>query len=622
MSDVRMRPAGDLRDSFAGACRAGDFYEARRAAVDLLAQNSSGRVLRFISGRIAQHKGVLRDMKPAKIAVLSSYSSEFLHDALIVACFVRGVTSEIYEAAFNQFRQEILDPVSGLYGFAPNAVVISVLGEHLCPRLYDQIPTHETLCAGEAAAEFEGLIDTFVQNLLPPLFPAFGVGDANLPFGQRRLVQQVNARLAEVCRERRGVYVLDYEGLVARHGALCWHDERMRYFAQLPIDKRMFFPLASEYAKFINILNGGAKKCVVLDLDDTLWGGIVGEDGINGIKLDTAYPGNAYRAFQQALRALNDRGILLAIASKNNPADVEEVFEKHPHMPLTRGDFAAIQVGWRPKSEMIEAIADELGIGLEHMVLIDDNPVECEEVSRALPMVRTLRFPNQPERFAALLGDEGLFDVLQFSNEDRKRATLYKQRAAAENLRSKSTNLEDFYRSLDMEIVIEPVSAGTLARTAQLTQKTNQLNLTTYRYTEADIAARLRDLSWHCCTVTVRDRFGDNGTIGVMLARHAADRLILDTFLMSCRVIGRTVETAMLAHLCDVAEQFNVGLIEARMIPTAKNLPVRPLLPNHNFTQVGERDGASIWHLDIRTRPVQWPEWFRSKVTSPVLAAV
>ena len=621
----------DFRERLAGECSSGDFYQARQTAADFLARNASGRVLRFISGQVGQHRNTLRGIKPAKIAVLSSYSSEFLHDALIVACFLKGVVPEIYQPAFNQFRQDILASRSGLYRFSPDTVILSVLGENLCPALYDRIPSSETIYVEETVAEFEGLIDEFrgrssasllVQTLLPPLYPVFGIGDANLPFGQRQQVQRINARLGEICRERSGVYVVDYEGLVARHGALAWHDERMRYFAQLPIDKRMFLPLACEYAKIVNGLKGGAKKCIVLDLDNTLWGGIAGEDGVDGIKLDTVYPGSAYKAFQQALLALNDRGILLAVASKNNPADVDEVFDRHPHMVLTKGDFAAMQVGWHPKSQMIETIADELGIGLEHIVLIDDNPVECAEVSRALPMVRAILFPRQPERFATALAEEGLFDALQFSKEDRNRARLYKQRAAAENLRGKTTNLEDFYRSLEMEIIIEPVNAGSLTRTAQLTQKTNQLNLTTCRYTEADINARLHDSSWRCCTVTVRDRFGDNGIIGIMLARHVADRLILDTFLMSCRVIGRTVETAMLAHLCDVAAQFGVRLIEAALIPTSKNLPVRPLLPDHNFEQVGERDGASIWHLDLRARRVQWPEWLRAPTGALVSAAV
>jgi FkbH-like protein len=616
MSELR-----DGRECIRRACGTADYYRARQAAVDLLAQNTSGRVLRIIAGEVKRHGAALAGVKSAKIAVLSSYSSEFLEDALIVAFFLQGVIPELYQPPFNQFRQEIIDPASGLYRFAPDTLILSVLGENLCPMIYDRIPSSETVQVEEVIGEIEGLIDAFrvrssapllVQNLLPPSYPIFGVGDANLPFGQRQQVRRINARLAEICRERPGVYVVDYEGLVARHGALAWHDERLRFFAQLPIDKRMFLPLAREYAKIVNILQGGAKKCVVLDLDNTLWGGIVGEDGVDGIKLDTVYPGSAYKGFQQALRALGERGVLLAVASKNNPADVDEVFDKHPHMVLTKGDFAALQIGWHPKSQMVETIADELAIGLEHIVLIDDNPVECAEVSSALPMVRTVVFPRQPEQFAAVLAEEGLFDALQFSKEDRNRARLYKQRAAAENLRGKAANLEDFYRSLEMEIVIEPVEARSLSRTAQLTQKTNQLNLTTYRYNEADIATRLDDPSWDCCTVTVRDRFGDNGIIGVMLAQHSADRLILDTFLMSCRVIGRTVETAMLAHLCDVAERFGARYVEATLIPTAKNLPVRPLLPNHNFVPSGEQEGISTWRLDLATRRVQWPEWFRA----------
>ena len=619
------------RDKLAAALSAGDFYEARQLAVDLLAQNGGGRTLRFIAMSVEQHRSALAVCKPARIAVLSSYSSEFLHDALVVACFLKGVIPELYQAPFNQFRQQILDSNSGLYAFAPDAVILSVLGEQLCPALYESLPSADNGEAERATAELEALIDAFrdhsaapllVQNFLPPLYPVFGIGDANLAFGQRCQVKRINERLAEICGAHPAVYVVDYEALVARHGALAWHDERMRHFAQLPIDKRSFLPLAGEFAKAVNILKGGAKKCLVVDLDNTLWGGIIGEDGIDGIKLDMVYPGSAFRAFQQFLRALNDRGVLLALASKNNPADVDEVFANHRGMVLHKGDFAAIQVGWQPKSQMIETIADELGIGLEHIVLIDDNPVECAEVSRALPMVRTILFPKQPENFAAVLGEEGLFDALQFSEEDRKRAHLYKQRAAAENLRGSVANLEEFYYSLEMEIVIEAVNPRSLARAAQLTQKTNQLNLTTYRYTEADIVERLRDPSWHCCTVTVRDRFGDNGIVGVMFARHQGERLVLDTFLTSCRVIGRTVETAMLAHLCDVARRRGARLIEATLIPTSKNLPVRSLLPDHRFEQVSERENASLWQLDVETQPVEWPAWFRTTAaeTAPAMA--
>lgn len=610
---------GDVKDRLAALWRDGDFHWVRPGVAELMREHHSARALHLVSTQIRRQAGALRGLRAARVAVLASYSSEFLQDALITAFFLRGIAAEIYQPPFNNFRQEILDPDSGLYRFAPDAAILSALGEHVCPALYERGPTSETPSPA-VIAEYESLIDAFrsrspapllVQNLLPPAHPVFGAGDSNVSCGQREEVQRINQRLREICRARAGVYAVDYDALVARHGILAWHDERMRYLAQLPIDRRMFLPLAAEFAKICNALQGGAKKCLVLDLDNTLWGGVVGEDGIDGIKLGAAYPGNAYRAFQLALRALSERGVLLAIASKNNPADVDEVFETHPDMVLKKDDFAAIQIGWRPKSEMVEAIADELSIGLEHIVLMDDNPAECAEVEQALPMVRTLLFPRQPERFAAALAEDGLFDAMHLSTEDRKRAQLYRQRAAAESLRGRAANLEDFYRGLDMAITIEPVSSRNLTRAAQLTQKTNQLNLTTRRYTEADLTERLRDPAWHCWTVAVRDRFGDNGIVGVMLALAAPDRLILDTFLLSCRVIGRTVETAMLAHLCDLARRLGVPLIEATLVSTAKNLPVRSLLPDHDFTQVSEEGRATMWHLDLDTRRISRPAWFR-----------
>jgi predicted enzyme involved in methoxymalonyl-ACP biosynthesis len=203
----------DFRERLAGECSSGDFYQARQTAADFLARNASGRVLRFISGQVGQHRNTLRGIKPAKIAVLSSYSSEFLHDALIVACFLKGVVPEIYQPAFNQFRQDILASRSGLYRFSPDSVILSVLGENLCPALYDRIPSSETIHVEETVAEFEGLIDEFrgrssapllVQSLLPPLYPVFGIGDANLPFGQRQQVQRINAAWERSAASGRG----------------------------------------------------------------------------------------------------------------------------------------------------------------------------------------------------------------------------------------------------------------------------------------------------------------------------------------------------------------------------------------------------------------------------------
>lgn len=622
MNEPTILEGRNIRDEFTTALADRSHFEARRAARVLLAEDGGTRTVKFLAKHLKTALAADDSLPRVKIALLSSYSADFIEDALCVASYANGLNAEVYLPGFNQFRQEILSPQSGLYAFQPDVVILSLLGEDLCRPLYDTLPADGAELAAQTRDELTGLFDHFrsqstapvlVQNFLPPRHPTLGIGDINTATGQRRGVQALNAALLDVCGERSNVYVVDYEALVREHGAGHWHDERMRYFAQLPLDKRMFLPLAREYAKYLRVLKGGAKKCVVVDCDNTLWGGIVGEDGLDGIKLDTVYPGNAFIAFQKALAALHDRGILLAIASKNNPEDVDEVFTAHPHMVLKKDHFAAIEVHWNPKSESLKAIAETLNIGLEHMVFIDDNPVECAEVERALPQVEVLHFPHQPERFADVLFADGLFDQLSYSAEDRKRGELYKQRAQAEAMRADVTNLEDFYRDLDMEIVIEPVTPQSLPRTAQLTQKTNQFNVTTRRYTESAIAERLRDDRWHVETITVRDRFGDNGIVGVIMSEEQDGVLDIDTFLLSCRVIGRTVETAMLAHLCDIARDKGCGTVHGRVIPTAKNKPARSVFADNGFTQAAgtaASDGAVDWELSVNEKRVEWPEWF------------
>jgi len=246
------------------------------------------------------------------------------------------------------------------------------------------------------------------------------------------------------------------------------------------------------------------------------------------------------------------------------------------------------------------------------MVFVDDNPVECEGIRRALPMVQVIQLPGQPERYAGALQEGGLFDTLAVSAEDQKRGELYRQRAQAEDARANMSSVEDFYRDLAMEIAIVPANPASLARTAQLTQKTNQFNVTTLRYTEGEVAKRMGDASWVVATTNVKDRFGDNGIVGITMAQQAGTSLEIDTLLLSCRVIGRTVETAMLAHLCDEARRRGATSIAGRIIPTAKNVPARDLFERHGFTKVDEDpSGATRWQLDLAFATVPWPAWFK-----------
>jgi FkbH-like protein len=257
-------------------------------------------------------------------------------------------------------------------------------------------------------------------------------------------------------------------------------------------------------------------------------------------------------------------------------------------------------------------IAKRLNIGLEHIVFVDDNPVECHQVAGAFPMVTVIRLPDQPERFIGALLEEGLFDGLSFSQEDRNREELYRQVEQAEELRGRCASLEDFYCELEMEVSFSPVQANSVSRAAQLTQKTNQFNVTTIRYSDSEIAARARDREWLVTTVRVKDRFGDNGIVALMLARFGSGELDIDTLLMSCRVFGRTVETAMLAYLCEQARRRGAQRIRARMIPTSKNAPSQGVYETHGFQRVSVgSNGESSWLLDLANGAIVYPRWLK-----------
>lgn len=611
----------DGRAALAAALAARD-VPAARAAVRLLSREGSIPQLRVVRRALADAAAVRAELRPLRVALLASFSIEFLHDALVTFGFADGLDVEIYQPGFRQFAQQIADPGSGLYAFRPDVVVLALEGPDVVPALYrlDGQPTDPEVirAVADAGAEIAQLVATFrersaatllVHGFAPPVWPSLGILDGHLAAGQLQHVEALNEGLRAVARRVAATYVVDYAGVVARVGAASWYDDRMALYAAAPIQQRQLAELAREYLKFFRALTGKAKKCLVVDLDNTLWGGVLGEEGPDGIQLGPKYPGNAYVKFQEALLGLQRRGVILALASRNNPQEVHDLFARHPHMVLRREHFACEQIHWNAKSGSIAAIARQLNIGLEHIVFADDNHAECAQVAAALPDVTVVPLPAEPERFVAALLRDGLFETLGVSDEDRRRGELYQQRDQAEALREGSASLEDFYERLAMEVVFAPVRPGTLTRAAQLTQKTNQYTTTTVRYSEADVRQRGEDPAWLVTTVQVRDRFGDNGIVGLAMAKAAGDEVLVDTFLLSCRVIGRTVETAMLAHLCEWARGRRARRLRGRIVPTPKNVPVRGLYESHGFKHASEDANGIEWTLDLASDVLTSPPW-------------
>jgi FkbH-like protein len=612
-----------LRDAVSARLSSGEIDRSIQFARLLLQERAGLRTLRFLR-RLAESDHARAGMAPFRVALLSSFSIEFVHDALIAYGFINRLAVTVYNCGFGAFRQEMLDPGSGLYRSDPHLAVLAVEGQDWLPTVYGG----DSALLLDAAGVEQGFSDEvsvlltrfranssaplLIHNLAPPNPTRLGILDTKYPNGQSRLVGKLNDELCQVCSRVADVHVLDYASLVARHGSSNWYDARMRLYARAPIAQPMLGDLAREYVKYCRALAGLSRKCLVLDLDNTLWGGVIGEEGLDGIELGANYPGSAFVEFQRGVRSLRDRGVLLAIASKNNPEDVEQVFEKHRFMVLKRDDFAEFEVHWEPKNESLSRIARKLNIGLDQMVFVDDDAAECERIRSALPMVTVVQLPSQPERYLDSLFEDGWFDSLSLSEEDRNRTALYRQRSEAEELRAASGDIEAYYRDLEMEVTFAPVTQKSLARAAQMTQKTNQFNATTRRYSDAELARRMADPDWVLVTVSVADRFGDNGIVGLIIGRMDGESIDIDTFLLSCRVIARTIETAMLTHLCKIAREREAKSIRGTIIHTPKNAPVRDLFEGHGFSREAEEGtGSSVWRLELDRRTIQLPAWIK-----------
>ena len=334
---------------------------------------------------------------------------------------------------------------------------------------------------------------------------------------------------------------------------------------------------------------------------------MIGEDGVAGIKLGETFPGNAYRQFQLAVLELHRRGVLLAINSKNNPADVDEVFHSHPDMVLRKHHFASIRTNWQEKPENMVEIARELNIGIDSLVFFDDSPVERSSVEQALPDVLTLEVPSDPAKFANTLRSCGAFDQLSLTKEDRRRGELYQAEAVRKELQKSAGSLEDFLSSLQMTAIISMVDEFAFPRVLDLLQKTNQFNLTTRRHSAAQLAAMIKDPNFDVFSLQVTDRFGDSGIVGVAIVQLKNDAAFINSFLMSCRVIGRTIETAFLAFLVRQARKRNLDVLAGEYIPTAKNTPAAGFFKRHGFVE----SESGLWRLNLSAVPFTWPSYIK-----------
>jgi FkbH-like protein len=573
-----------------------------------------------------------------RIALLGNATLDHVERYLKVACYRAGLRPVTYLGGFDQYTQEILDPESGLYRFAPEVLILAVHPSRLFPRLHSY-PFDLSLDERRAEMEsglgaLQSLLDAFTQrssalvlvhNMPVPQHRALGVQDLRDELGQAAIFTEINLRLAEMARTRyRNVYVLDEEHVQARSGKERATDARMWHTARLAWSEHALAGLTQAYMRYIKPYKSLGRKCIVLDLDNTLWGGVVGEDGVAGIKLGAEAPGNSFVAFQRELEKLWRRGILLAICSKNNLDDVMPVLNDHPDMVLRPSHFAALRINWDPKEVNIASIARELNIGIDSLVFLDDSPVERARVRAALPQVLTPELPADPALYRQALLELDIFESLALTEEDRNRSRLYAEervRREFEETHQAGASLEDYLAQLDIVVDIDMSNEQTLPRVAQLTKKTNQFNLTTRRYDEAQIV-EMQSQGCRVYTLRVADRFGDNGLVGVAIVAPAGpEAWELDTLLLSCRVMGRGVETALLAAIAREAMQGGVEVLQGWYLPTAKNVPAKDCYSRHGFALAETTaEGGELWKMRLDSSSIAVPAWLTVRSKNEQLA--
>lgn len=547
---------------------------------------------------------------PFRLGVLSNSTTEFIVPSLVATAARYGIALDCVQANYNQVIQEALDPNSTVNCARPDAVLVAIdyraLPLHVAPGDRDRAQA-----AVRSAVEYLETISTAIkknskavcifQTFAAPAESAFGSLDRQLPGTLRQMIDAVNAELARNAFDTTDLLV-DIAGLAEIVGLSNWHCPAQWNLAKLPFSSD-FLPLYAEHViRVIAAQRGKSRRCLVLDLDNTLWGGVIGDDGVSGIQIAQGDPaGEAHLSLQRMALSLRDRGIVLAVSSKNNDDVARLPFREHPEMLLREEHFAAFQANWQDKATNIKAIAEELSLGLESMVFLDDNPIERNLVRQMLPQVAVPELPADPALYSRVLAAGGYFESIAFSSEDAQRASYYQENARRIHLKQQAGDMDSYLASLNMEIFFQPFNIPNRARIVQLINKSNQFNLTTRRYSEAEVADIERDERCFTLQVRLTDAFGDNGMVSVVICRSVSTvEWEIDTWLMSCRVLGRRVENAVLAQLVRSATDRGILKLTGVFRPTGRNKLVEEHYSKLGFQRVDlQSDGTTIWELDV-----------------------
>jgi len=554
----------------------------------------------------------LDPLVPFRLAVLSNSTIDLVVPALVASAARHGIALEVIQPSYDQVAQEALTPDSKVNSSKPDAALFALD--------YRALPLKLSLGDSEAsAATVEGVIGylralrdgvktnsnavCIFQSFAPPVETLFGNLDRALPGSIRSLIDGINRELAELVLRSEDV-LLDVAGLAETVGLANWHDAQLWNMAKFSFSDELIPLYADHVARVVAALRGKSGKVLVLDLDNTVWGGIIGDDGLDGIKIAQGdATGEAHLAVQRMALDLRRRGIVLAVSSKNTDEIARAPFEQHPEMLLKLDHIAVFQANWNDKATNIQAIAEELSLGLDSIVFLDDNPAERGLMRKLLPQVAVPELPEDPSGYARTLAAGGYFEAVAMAAEDLKRASFYQDNARRASLQRQAGGVDAYLASLDMTITFQPFDGKGRARIVQLINKSNQYNLTTHRYTEPEILEVERDPKIFTLQVRLADIFGDNGMISVVICRPAGNETWeIDTWLMSCRVLGRKVEHMVLRKIVEHARAAGVYKLIGTYRPTERNKLVLDHYAKLGFNKVREEgSGLTVWEFLVES---------------------
>ncbi len=539
-----------------------------------------------------------------RISILSTFSIRPLDLCLILECAKLGFILEVYVGNYNQVFQETYSPDSGLNKFQPHAVF------YFCE--YDRLISHKEnssienseieelsnkiLGLQEKLREFQNSFFIFSNFIVPIDFPYSNLSSTGL----NKSLQKFNQNLIETFQNLENSCIFDLENLAQFYGKGNVTHPLLKFSSDLRFSEGFMVEVGKKMSILIKAFKSNAKKCLVLDCDNTLWGGVVGEKGIDGIGLSDNGPGSEFYELQKRIKSLYNRGVILALNSKNNLSDVLEVLQNHPHMLLNEKHFASIQVNWENKADNMIAISKDLNIGLDSIVFLDDDPIQRKLIQDLIPEVKVIELPKNPTAYFQIVQTLSDFEIIKLTAEDKNRGLNYAAQKERKQSASKFKSFDEYLISLKTVIEIGVPNSQEITRLSQLCQKTNQFNLSTKRYTESDLNDFLNAPDKKLFSIKSKDIFGNDGIVGLsIITVENSNEWELDTFLLSCRILGRNIEDAFLDSILKKGIKSSAILIKADYLPTSKNSQIKTFFERWNFQKSAELEHKIEFHLTL-----------------------